>query len=308
MTDILIVEGRIGAVKPVRIAIVRGTEAWLWIDAGIAGTPREFVFPELHRLGLTPPTRNLLVVTHCDVDHFGGAAELQAALPGLVVVAHHADADLIANLDRLVSARYDRFRHDGLNVPEARLAQLRTRAGSGVTAHVLVDGPMSVDIGGAGSWELVEVPGHSAGHLAVVASDRSVAFAGDAVMGWGVRDGDGNLQPPHYVDVAAYVGSIATLERMSIGILQLSHEEPLAGDALVEFFADSRRAVIEIGAAVDRAVDAAAGAGINSAGRLRRICEAVHRELGRWPDAPATALADAVMAHLAVRSRRLVTA
>jgi glyoxylase-like metal-dependent hydrolase (beta-lactamase superfamily II) len=305
MDDVLVIEGRIGAVKPVRTAIVRGRDTWLWIDAGIAGTPTDFILPELRRLGLTPPARNLLLITHCDVDHFGGATELAAAVPGLVIVAHRADADLMADLGRLVTTRYDRFRDAGLVLPGERAAQLRARAGAAVEAHVLIDAPITIDVGAATTWEVVEVPGHSAGHVAAVASDRSIVFAGDAVMGWGVRDGDGNLQPPHYVDAGAYLSSIAALERISPRTLHLAHEAPFSGDDLTAFLRDSREAVVEIGAAVARAGDRIEP---TDPDHLRLVCEAVHAELDRWPDAPPAALADPVAAHLAAAPRERVAA
>ena len=295
MAEVLVVEGRIGAAKPVRTAIVQGADTWLWIDAGIAGTPRDWILPELHRRGLNPPARNLLLISHCDVDHFGGAAELRSIVTGMVVAAHHADATLMADLDCLIATRYDRFGGAGIVVPDARIAELRARAGAAVRTGLLLKGGEHVDVGDGEQWEVLHVPGHSAGHLAVVSHDHALAFAGDAAMGWGVVDATGNLQPPHYIDVDAYLGSISRLEHLSLGTLQLAHETALSGAALTQFLRSSREAVSQIGAAV-----AHEGARLRPSDphRLRHICEAVHDELGHWPNAPAASLADSVSAHL----------
>jgi glyoxylase-like metal-dependent hydrolase (beta-lactamase superfamily II) len=295
MAEVLVVEGRMGAGKPVRTAIVRGTDTWLWIDAGIAGTPRDWILPELHRRGLSPPARNLLLISHCDVDHFGGAAELRSNVTGTVVAAHDADAKLMADLDCLIATRYDRFRGAGIVVPDARIAELRARAGAAMRTDLLLKGGEHLDVGDGEQWEVLHVPGHSAGHLALVSHDHALAFAGDAAMGWGVVDATGNLQPPHYIDVDAYLGSISRLEHLSLGTLQLAHETAVSGAALTQFLRSSREAVSQIGAAV-----AEAGARVRPSDphRLRRICEAVHDELGHWPSAPAASLANSVSAHL----------
>jgi glyoxylase-like metal-dependent hydrolase (beta-lactamase superfamily II) len=296
---VLIVEGRIGDVKPVRTAIIMSPGTWLWVDAGIATTPRDAILPELRRRGLPPPERNLLLVTHCDVDHFGGAAALRAEVPGMTVLAHPADARLMEDLDVLIAERYDRFGSRGIPAPPARLTQLRERAGAAVRADVHVRAGTGFDLGEAGMWEVLELPGHSAGHLGLAARDGEVVFAGDAVMGRGVLDGTGSLQPPHYVDVDAYLGTIDRMASLQIGTLHLGHEPALSGDALDSYLELSRQTVHEIGDAVSRATG-----GVGTAD-LAGICEAVHASLGHWPDAPAAALADPITAHLRASSGRM---
>ncbi|MFS0894935.1 MBL fold metallo-hydrolase [Microbacterium sp. 179-I 3D3 NHS] len=294
--EILIVEGRIGRVKPVRTAIVCGSDAWLWVDAGISGTPTDAILPALAARDLVPPPRNLAVVTHADVDHFGGIAELRRAVPQLVTIAHALDARLMDDLDVLVAERYDRFGDAGVDLEAERIAQLRARAGSAVAADVRLTAVTELDLGDGERWSVVPAPGHSDGHVVAVSAARAHAFVGDAVMGWGVIDGEGRLLPPHYTDVPAYRATIRALRALDLQTMDAAHEPRFHGDAVDAFLVESEQAVEAIGAEVAAAAEAVAG---DAPDRLARICSRVHERLGRWPDVSPLTLADAVTAHLA---------
>ncbi|WP_223623785.1 MBL fold metallo-hydrolase [Microbacterium sp. EST19A] len=294
--EIIMVEGRIGRVKPVRTAIVCGSDAWLWIDAGIAGTPRDAILPALATRGLTPPARNIAVITHGDVDHFGGITELREAVPQLVTMAHALDARLMEDLDVLVAERYDRFRDEGVVLDDDRVAQLRSRAGEAVAVDVRLTGAARIDLGDGEHWRVLPAPGHSGGHVVVVSDARRHAFLGDAVMGWGVIDGEGCLLPPHYIDVLAYRSTVDLLRTLDLETMDAAHEARLTGASVDAFLAASAEAVDAIGTAVS-AADAVIES--DAPDRLARVCADVHARLGRWPDASPLTLADAVSAHLA---------
>jgi glyoxylase-like metal-dependent hydrolase (beta-lactamase superfamily II) len=126
----------------------RATEAVV-IDPGGDPTPLRL---ELARLG----TRTTgILVTHADVDHVGGVAEL-AEGTGVEVWAPDGEADA--------------------------LREGRTRGGRTVRPHdpehTVTDGD-TVTVAGV-AFEVVEVPGHSSGHVAYAADGK--LFSGDLLF------------------------------------------------------------------------------------------------------------------------------
>lgn len=293
--EILAIPGVLGAKKPLIPHIVLGRDAWMWVDAGIRTTPDEWILPELRRRDLTPPARGIAVVTHADVDHFSGMSRLAELVPSLVVIAHAADVPLLASTERLMTTRYDGFRAEGLVLPEWREAQLRERAGAAITPTIHLRSETAIDLGGGERWLVLHVPGHSDGHLAVWNPDSRVLVAGDAVMGWGVVDGEGELQPPHYVDVDHYLATIERLRSLGIRELRLSHEPVLRDDEVRRFLDDSASAVDVLGTAVARAVRSVDR---KRPGALLSVCEAVKADTGRWKAALTSSFAPTVAAHL----------
>ena len=80
MNDVELVEGihRIEAEvggRPLYLFAFLG-ERVLLLDAGCASTVDEYIVPFLEALGLRPLDLDVLVVTHSDLDHQGGASLL----------------------------------------------------------------------------------------------------------------------------------------------------------------------------------------------------------------------------------------
>jgi glyoxylase-like metal-dependent hydrolase (beta-lactamase superfamily II) len=296
---ILAVPGVLGNVKPLQPQIVMGERIWLWVDAGVASTPDDWIMPELRDRGLTPPERNIVVVTHGDVDHFGGVGRLQELIPSLVVVAGVEDAALMSSVETMMDVRYDAFGGDGVELPDWRRAQLLERGGGPIRPSILVRDSIEIDVDGE-RWHVLSAPGHSDGHLVVWQPDAGILIGGDVVMGWGVVDGDGNLQPPHYIDVDDYLETISRLRGLGIVELRLAHEPVLRGAAAERFLDDSEAAVHEL----DRAISDALARQVSSgSGGLLEICEDVRGRTSRWPEALPSAFAPSVHAHLERGSR-----
>ncbi|NJD27727.1 MAG: MBL fold metallo-hydrolase [Chloroflexi bacterium] len=280
-------EARIGGGKPLFQHVIMGQDAWLWFDTGIASTPDEAL---LDRLSWQLTARHVAVISHADVDHFGGLGRLRAAIPGLVVISHARDARWIGDLEAIMAERYLAHIDAGMDVAEARQRQLRHRAGLRVAPDIHLVGGETFDLGPAGRWRVLALPGHSPGSIGLWEESLRVALIGDAVLGWGVVDGDGRRTPPPYGSVSDYLATIATLEDLGVERLFAAHEPERSGPEIGAWLAESRAAVGEIGAAVR----AAARAGV---ARLPDVCERVGRDLGRWPDETWPGLADAVESH-----------
>ena len=70
---------RLGA-RDLHLYLVMG-ERPLLVDTGLASSPEQIILPALGRLGVPPTRLGFLLVTHPDVDHFGGNSAMKRAAP-----------------------------------------------------------------------------------------------------------------------------------------------------------------------------------------------------------------------------------
>src|SRR5215210_8526778 len=81
-------------------------ERTLLVDTGIMSTPDEVILPAFQELGLDPADLDYVLISHADVDHFGGNASIRAAAPRAIVCAHVADCEWIGDRERILRERY----------------------------------------------------------------------------------------------------------------------------------------------------------------------------------------------------------
>jgi glyoxylase-like metal-dependent hydrolase (beta-lactamase superfamily II) len=156
------------------------------IDAGLPGQTDEIV-KAIEDEGFQAENLTHIIITHQDWDHIGCVRDLQRIAPALKVVAHVDEAPYI----------------DGRTLPiklAARLTQYDTmteeqRAGidrwkdmhenAPITVHEQVqDGQVLPTCGGI---EIVHVPGHTPGHIAVYFKESKIIIVGDAAN---IKDGE----------------------------------------------------------------------------------------------------------------------
>ncbi|MGH3976411.1 MAG: MBL fold metallo-hydrolase, partial [Pseudonocardiaceae bacterium] len=168
-------------------------QAYLWrdadsltlVDTGLAG-----VGPDITRaitgFGLKPADLDRVVLTHFHEDHTGSAAEV-GAWAGVTVMAHRREAPIIrGQLAGPPPALTDDEREllasivgDGLPpAPPARVD------------HELEDGDVLPFGGGA---QVLAVPGHTDGSIAIFLPQSGVLFTGDSIAT--ARNGDVILGP-----------------------------------------------------------------------------------------------------------------
>ena len=226
--------------KPMAMYLIDGPFVTI-VDTGLIDTPESIYQPALERLGRRPEDVRLAVITHADADHIGGNAIAAEIFPNLLLAAHTADVAMSSDPAVIMRERYDAFAPYGLRYDDTVFAMLDSWMGT----------PRAIDIGLSGGerlrliddewFEIIPVPGHTLGHIALVNRARGYAIAGDACFGTSQLDTLGGWSaPPPYVTVDGYLSTLATLESLDLRMLLTCHYPIMRSNEITTFLRESR--------------------------------------------------------------------
>ncbi len=271
--------------------LVVGDERLLLVDSGIDGTIAEHVAPALHELGRSPAEITDVVISHADVDHYGGNSELRRVAPRASIRSALQDRPWIESWQEIASGRYGWYRAHGLDYDEATWQWLEQAAGPDTPLDGTVSDGDTIDLGGI-AVEIVALPGHSPGHLGIVHHDSRTAIVMDAVLERGLyTTSDELIGPPPYSSVPAYRGTVARLRSLRPARLGTSHYPAIEGERAVTAFLDETDAFVD-------ALDGAVRAELGSTPRpLTDYWRAADAAVGPFSEM-AVELARSVAAHL----------
>src|SRR5262245_47935226 len=237
--------------------LVVGDERLLLVDSGVDGTIEEHVVPALAELGRQPVEITDVVVSHADVDHYGGNAALRRLAPRATIRAAEPDRGWLESWAVISRVRYGWYRGHGLDYDEATWAWLENAAGPDTPLDGTVDDGEVLDLGGI-ELEIVGLPGHSPGHLGVWHRDSGTAIVMDAVLERGLyTTEDALISPPPYASVPDYRATIERLRGLAPERLGTSHYAPIEGRDDVDAFLDRSTSFVDD---LDAAVRAELGA------------------------------------------------
>jgi glyoxylase-like metal-dependent hydrolase (beta-lactamase superfamily II) len=188
--------------------LVRGADGLLLVDSGTPGSAKR-ILASIEGIGAEPGDLRTIVLTHWHPDHMGSAAELRR-LTGARIAIHELDAPVLAGRERPAKGR----RTMGLLLRVFRVAP--------VVADLTVG---SGDV--LGGLEVIHVPGHTAGSIALRRAD-GIVFSGDALLG----DRQGRLRPPDAglsLDPERASASAAELRSLASPLLLPGHGAPVRG-------------------------------------------------------------------------------
>ena len=262
------------------------------VDCGFAHTPERTIFPYMDSIDLDPANLALAVITHADADHQGGCSRIRQTAPSVLLACGEADRRMIEDPQALWDLRYTFLNRDhGLSLaagdpwPEAGRKQGIDLGFTGGEKIRLAD-----------DWELdvLHVPGHSHGHLALYDSKCKAVFAGDAIHGRGCPNSDGSPgMPVTYYFVDLYLSTLQHFENLPIDVLYSGHWPIMRGEEVRDFIADSRRIVEQVDRIILRALDSR-----NSGLDLRELTDVVADGIGEWPKESWQLAAIPVKGHL----------
>lgn len=221
--------------------VLVGSDAVLVLDTGVRSTPTEWIAPYLERIGVALERVRWVIASHADLDHHGGHAAMRELTPAALFACHEADRVMVEDPRRLFSDRYDGFRgQHGIAEPPATLDWCLAE-GEGTATDVTLTGGEWIALGDGWRVEVLHMPGHSRGHLALRDPRSGALIVQDAVLGDGLPGADGALvAPPTYRWVDDYLATIELLERLRPPLLLTAHFPLLDAAAAARFVALSR--------------------------------------------------------------------
>lgn len=279
--------------RVVSIYVVAGSNGAFMFDTGVIGTIPQYVLPALSHIGVDPEAIKTVLISHADVDHFGGIADARHAFPNVAIVAHAADRPLIEDYPTFLSQRglgfLDKY---GWDEDPAVMDWVRSVTGEGPLDADVVDGQV-FDLGDR-SVTVWHVPGHSHGHTAVVVPAADAVLVSDAVLAGSVNLPDGTpVFAPTYRYVDEYLATISRLESANHELLLTAHYPTMRGDEARAFLAESRDFVERLDALLWDALPTEEGVS------LHELLETLNPVAGPWPnEGTASTLAYPVVGHL----------
>ncbi len=276
----------------IRIAqwLIVGTGGALLVDTGIASTPQETILPALTQLEFDIADVTHVLLSHCDVDHCGGTSSILERAPEARVLAPGAERAQIESWPVLRDQRYRWVEQYGLEVAAETETWLEQEFGDPITvAQDVADGDL-ISLGSV-SAQIVALPGHSPGLVGVWLEGQRALIAMDAVFGRGPDPAEPTrVNPPQYGSAELYGATIERVASLDPLLLGSSHFEPLSGDAIAPFLAESSAFVSSLD-------ELLAGALTSEPATLSALTEIANSALGPFrPD--FNELARSVHAHL----------
>lgn len=273
--------------------LVTGSQRGLLFDTGVDTAIPEYVLPYLDEYGISTDSVKHAVVSHADVDHFGGVADAHEGLPAVRVAAHRADARLIEDYPSFEVERVRGFRDPwGVDESDSGVEWCRSVARVDRLDDRL-SGDEVLDLGSR-DVRIRHLPGHSHGHLGLHDRSTDTWMISDAVLGDAVPLADGAAAfAPTYRFVDDYLATIDLLERARPGRLATAHYGVFEGDDALQFLQISRDFVSEMDSTVTGVL---ADVGPTTLSDLLPI---VNQAVARWPlDGTEASLAFPLVGHL----------
>jgi hydroxyacylglutathione hydrolase len=149
------------------------TEDLSLIDAGLVGKGA-YKVKAIRDAGIEPAAIKRIIMTHTHLDHIGCVAEIMQQIPGVELWVHQQEAEQLEQGDERTVHGLDMFR-------EMCQMQYGLKPGQ-FTFDVQrkLEGGESLEIGGM-TWEVLHIPGHSLGCIALYHRPAKTLIPGDVV-------------------------------------------------------------------------------------------------------------------------------
>jgi glyoxylase-like metal-dependent hydrolase (beta-lactamase superfamily II) len=246
--------------RPFAQYLLRGRERSMLVDTGIDSTPGDVIVPFFEQVAFSPESLTYVLTSHADVDHFGGNFALRQAAPNAIFCASALDVPIITNRERAMIERYGWYAEHGEDADYD--ADIKGLLADGMGPDTSIDLELT-----GGEWfrlgpnltvQILNLPGHSPGHLGVWEPASRTAIVIDAVLGQGLYNFDHEIiHPPPYMDAAAYEGTIETLRALQPDRLLTAHYDVIEGAEVRDFLDTSAAFVDRTRTAVRRTAQAA---------------------------------------------------
>jgi glyoxylase-like metal-dependent hydrolase (beta-lactamase superfamily II) len=143
------------------------------IDAGLMGKG-SYKIQSILKMGIELAAIKRIIMTHTHFDHIGCLSEIQKQIPWAELWVHATEADPLEQGDERTVYGMDMFRE---------MCQLQYGLKPGAFQFKVnrkLCGGESLDIGGM-VWEVIHIPGHSAGSIGLYHPSKRILIPGDVV-------------------------------------------------------------------------------------------------------------------------------
>ncbi len=184
------------------------------IDAGMPGSSSKII-NFIRKNGLRPEDLKYIVLTHSDIDHVGGVADLKMKT-GAAIAIHQNDAGVLAGKKSPKKAR------GWLGFIFKVMAKFIKF--TPVEPDILLKDGDTID-----DFLVIYTPGHTPGSISLFDRKNGILFSGDALL----CDRDGNIIPPRpalALDISQANQSAGTLRALDFKILLPGHGRPWIGE------------------------------------------------------------------------------
>jgi glyoxylase-like metal-dependent hydrolase (beta-lactamase superfamily II) len=209
---------------------VMGRESDLLIDTGLGVASLAEAAADLFDKNLT------VVLTHCHMDHAGGAHEFSSCC------VHHAEAAALADASNHLPLDVSAYSADdlawfagiGYDISAGMLTAI-PHAGFDPATHMMqaaeasrqIDEGDVIDLGNR-AFEVLHLPGHSPGSIALWEASSGTLFSGDAIYDGPLLD-----QIPGS-EIPAYRQSMERLRTLPVSVVHAGHDPSFGRTRLVQ--------------------------------------------------------------------------
>lgn len=276
---VYLINGDVGG-RPLALPLLRGDDQSILMDTGCASDVERLIIPALRELSLAPADITYIINTHCDLDHQGGNAAMKRITPRALLGCGREDAEQIADPEVIFARRYDAYRAKHHHFYDADVRDwIMDSLGEAQPVDVTYDGGETIDLSPDWSVQVLKLPGHSRGHVAVWDERNRTLLAGDAIHGDVYLNFEGEpALCPTYLHVRDYLETIRKIETMQPELYSGCHWQVFRGAEVLEFCRQSRAFVERAETAILEAISQSAK-GLS----LTELCFGVGPKLGDWP-------------------------
>jgi hydroxyacylglutathione hydrolase len=143
------------------------------IDPGVAGKG-SYKLETIEEMGIELTDIKRVIMTHTHFDHIGCLFEIKKKIPGAELWIHTLEADLLEKGDERTVYGMEMFQ---------QMCQMQYHMKSGafkLQVDQKLQGGETLEIGGL-DWEVIHIPGHSMGSIALYYKPKKILIPGDVI-------------------------------------------------------------------------------------------------------------------------------